>query len=438
MSTSTDAVALRDGQSGSSSSRSPEATAGRELYRQVWEKIGATYFDPARLSDWSKWEGFFDDQIVSVKDAVKFIAKMVASLGDEYTWLRNAEQVAEKTAERAARQWGIGIDIKTTGEPDAWPEVTAVIEGEPASRSSIKVGDVIVTVNNKSCQGLTTDQVVALLCGKYGSRIRMRLERNGRALKVKVMRRTRIIDGSIEVRELRGGIGVVKVRHFYHQDFAQQMRIALHALRQCRAFVLDLRGNEGGLIDNGIDCLSFLIKSGALVTFDDRSQGPQRRLRFVRLASDRISTDIYKNTQASALSSEGRARQRYFLDGRPLVVLVDKDTASTAELVAGTLRDHGFRIFGKTRTFGKAIGQDYFAMPSDMELQVTTLLWYSPNGIWAGDCGQTVKFGIAPTDFVEREGEKGADVVLEDAVLYLRGFLRRHAGETKTRSKCNQ
>jgi carboxyl-terminal processing protease len=159
------------------------------------------------------------------------------------------------------------------------------------------------------------------------------------------------------------------------QPGARAVLFALGKVRDAQAIVLDLRGNEGGTIEYGVDLLSFLMRSGPVATFEDRCKGGAKEMQVVRINVNRIMTRIKR---AKRSRSEWRTRQKYLLNDRPLVVLVDKNTASTAELVAGCLKDNGFLIFGKSQTWGKAIGQEYVKLPGGYSLVVTGLRWFTP------------------------------------------------------------
>lgn len=424
MTASNKSVALRDKQSGSSRKSQRQARLGRELYQKVWERVASTYVDPSRLGDWAKWQNRYDDQIECLKDAEKYLGQMLKSIGDDYTWLQTPDEVSQSKERSAKRAWGIGVDVKVDDQC-VYPRVGALYKGEVASDNGFRVDDEIAFVDGVPCEGKSLEQVLAMMHGPYGSHIRVRLIRKGRKLPVKLLRRTVCIDGSVEVRLLGRRIGIIKISHFHHDDLDVQIRIALGKLRDAQAIVLDLRGNEGGTISYGVDLLTFLMRSGPVATFEDRCRGGAKEMQVMRINTDRIMTHIKR---AKRSRSEWRKRQRHMLDDRPLVVLVDKKTASTAELVAGTLKDNGFPIFGTVQTWGKAIGQDYVRLPGGYTLVVTGLRWYTPEGVWGGDIGQTMRIGVRPTylvDVSEKSADDGTDVVLEEAVAYLKRELRR-------------
>ena len=426
MTASNKSVALRDKQSGSSRKSQRQARLGRELYQKVWERVASTYIDPSRLGDWAKWQNRYDDQIECLKDAEKYIGQMLKSIGDDYTWLQTPDETAESNKKSAKRAWGIGVDVKVDDQ-SPYPRVEALYKGEVAADSGFRVDDEIAFVDGVSCEGKSLEQMLAMMHGPYASHIRVRLIRKGRNLPVKLMRRTVCIDGSVEAQLLPGRrVGVIKIAHFHHDDLDVQVRIALGKLRDAQALVLDLRSNEGGTINYGVDLLTFLMRSGPVATFEDRCKGGAKEMQVMRINTDRIMTHIKR---AKRSRSEWRKRQKYLLDDRPLVVLVDKNTASTAELVAGTLKDNGFPVFGVVQTWGKAIGQEYVKLPGGYTLVVTGLRWFTPEGVWGGDIGQTMRIGVRPTYFIDPSQNAGAgvDVVLEEAVAALKRELRRLA-----------
>lgn len=420
MTASSKSVALRDKQSGSRTSQR-QARLGRELYQKVWERVFQTYVDPSRLGDWAKWQNRYDDQIATMADAEKYIGQMLKSIGDDYTWLQTPQEVAESNTKSAARKFGIGIDVKVDAD-SPYPRVERVHKGEIADEFGFRVDDEIAFVDGVSCEGKSVAEALAMLHGHYASILRVRLIRKGRKLPVKIMRRRVCIDGSVQVSLIGRSIGVIKIAHFHHDDLDIQVRIGLKKLANAQALVLDLRANEGGTINYGVDLLTFLLRSGPVATFEDRCKGGAKEMQVVRINVDRIMTHVKR---AKRTRSEWRKRQKYVLDDRPLVVLVDKNTASTAELVAGCLKDNGFPIFGMSQTWGKAIGQEYVKLPGGYFLVVTGLRWFTPEGVWGGDIGQTMRIGVRPTNLIEAEASADADVLLEAAVSHLKRELRR-------------
>lgn len=394
------------------------------LYQAVWEKVGRTYVDPTRLGDWGRWQHRFDAEIATMGDAERCIGLMLDSIGDDYTFLQTPDQVRQDKEAGGRRAFGIGVDLSTCETGD-YPQVTAVTNGEPAYQKGLRVNDRIVSADGASCADMTLDEITARLRGAYGTAVSLVVQRGKRRLRPKLMRRSTCVDGSVEATLLPGGrIGIIKVQHFHHADLMLQLRTALNKLRGAQAFVLNLIDNGGGTIDLGLDLITFFLRSGQVATFETRNRKGAKEMQAVKVNTGRIRTRTKCGTK---VSYRWRRRQRYFLNGRPLVICLNRATASTGELVSGCFKDNGFAVFGRTASWGKAIGQDYLGLPGGYGLVVTSLRWFTPAGVWGGDIGQTMRIGVIPTHAVECDEHEEHQAVVAAAVAHLKRALRRRA-----------
>ncbi|HXE73806.1 MAG TPA: S41 family peptidase [Candidatus Nitrosotenuis sp.] len=287
----------------------------------------------------------------------RVLRAMVDSVGDPYSTVLTASDLA---AEEALRQKGtlagIGVEL-------AWRQglvVVSTLEGSPARQAGLRPGDRIAAVDGRSLRGLSFYQAGSLLSGPPGSLVRLTVVRQGQTLKASLRRQTLHLP-PVAQRLLDGDTGYLRVGYFGPRTAAEAAdALARLQASGARGLVLDLRGNPGGDYDQG-------LKTAAL---------------FVR------GTLVHEETRAGSrpLVSHSACAWR-----GPVVVLVDRGTASSAEIVALALKGRvGVRLVGE-RTFGKALVQTTYALAGGGALRLST-------GRYRGAGGEQVEGRGVPPD----------------------------------------
>jgi carboxyl-terminal processing protease len=233
--------------------------------------------------------------------------------------------------------------------------VAGVFKGSPAKRAGIRPGDVITAVNGRSIAGKSSEVSTARIKGKPGTYVRLEIRRpNGRKREVRV-RRARIrvpaVDGALR---RAGGrkVGVVQLSTFSsgaHGELVMELRRL--ARRGARGFVLDLRANGGGLLDEAVLVASAFVPDGTIVTTDGRAR-PRK---------------VFKATGDVATRN-------------PVVVLVDRGTASASEIVTGALKERLHSPVVGLRTFGKGVFGQIFDLSNGGALDLVVGNYYTPSG----------------------------------------------------------
>ncbi len=251
---------------------------------------------------------------------------------------------------------GIGIDVDV-GD-DGLVEVVSPIDGSPAARAGVRSGDEILEVNGTSTDGLSLDQVSALLQGKPGTSVDLTLlpDDSNKPYSVKLVREE-VHVGSTRTELLQKGYGYIRVSDF-SDDTSGGVVAGLHTLAKqsggpLAGVILDLRDNPGGLLDSAVAVSDTFLDKGLIVTAKGR---------------------------APDANFERRATPGDLLNGAPLVVLVDEGTASAAEVVAGALQDNHRALIVGSRTFGKGSVQTVIPLPQGDAIKLTTSLYYTPSG----------------------------------------------------------
>lgn len=291
---------------------------------------------------------------VVVRDLVyATIRGELAALHDPYSVLFTKVELSKFSAAIDGTAFaGIGVVLAYDDGTRDW-HVDQVFTGGPAARAGLLVGDIIANVDGTPGAGLESARMVALLRGASGTVVHVAIVRAGTALPQAVaITRGSVTPPSVTARLIAGNVGYVALRTF-DLTAASELRTALEQLARdgARATVFDLRGNGGGYESAAVHVASLFIPSGPIVSTEER-----RGKRTVR-------------------NAEGTA-----LPALPLVVLVDGDSASAAELVAAAIADRGAGRLVGARTFGKGVVQTMFPLPDGAAIKLTTARYFTPRG----------------------------------------------------------
>ncbi|MFD3313940.1 S41 family peptidase [Streptomyces sp. NPDC058656] len=310
-------------------------------------------------------------------------------------------EAAERAVSRSGDRWGAvyspgeyeefeealdgqytGVGLWARRERDGRIEVTRVQSGSPAQAAGIRQGDRLRSIDGHRVDGRPVTEVVSLLRGdatdaSAGTTVALGLERGTRAWR-ETLRRARLSTDSVTVRELPGGVTVIKVAAFT-KGSGDLVRTAVADAPTGTGVVLDLRGNSGGLVTEAVTAASAFLDGGLVATYD--VNGDQRALH----------ADPGGDTT------------------RPLVALVDGGTMSAAELLTGGLQDRGRAVVVGSRTFGKGSVQMPSRLPDGSVAELTVGHYRTPSG--RGVDGR----GITP----DLEAEEGS---LERAETVLSGL----------------
>ena len=278
-------------------------------------------------------------------------AGMVSDL-DPYTEFFSEEGMSDFEILTTGKYGGVGALIR---QKDDWVRIAQPYEGSPADRGGLKIGDRILSIDGKSTRGFTTEQVSALLKGEPGSRVKVTVEHLDSTRQTVTLRRERIsIPGVPYAGWVADGIGYIR-----HSDFTEgcyeQMRAAIERLRgegELRGLILDYRSNGGGILQEAVKILSMFVPKGTVVL----------------------------TTRGRTEQKEYRTESEPILPDLPLAVLVNGNTASSSEIVAGALQDLDRAVLIGQRSFGKGLVQTTRPLGYNTMLKLTTAKYYIPSG----------------------------------------------------------
>jgi carboxyl-terminal processing protease len=296
----------------------------------------------------------------------KGLAGAVASLDDPYSHYLSPTDYHSFQNQSNPHVAGVGIDVMsgTSGL-----KVIDVFPGTPAAKAGLRAGDVIKAVGDTSLAGRSATAATGLITGHEGTQVKLTVVR-GADERVLTLRRANVLVTSGGVIDYHGTkIGDVRLTSFTDGSGAAvraQVQKVVH--QGAKAIILDLRDNGGGLLDEAVNVASIFIADGTIVSTDGRSQPRQ----------------VYM------------AKGGAIAPTIPMVVLVDRGTASAAEIVTGALKDRGRAKVVGTRTYGKGVFQEIQPLPNGGALDITVGEYFTPNGTNLGGGGVREGKGIQP------------------------------------------
>ena len=302
---------------------------------------------------------------------------MVAGVGDRYTYYMPEETLEQYLENTNGNFDGVGIEVYTTQDGEV--VISRVMEGQPAQQAGLQEGDVIIGVDGEDMRGKMISDVAAKIRGKAGTEVTIEVLRKstGETLKM-TMQRAVVVMESVDSRMINGKIGYISISGFKENTY-DQFKAALDALQKdgMKGLVLDLRDNPGGLVKSVYQIGEELLPEGTMVyTLDKKEKRDD-------LKCDGTYLDI------------------------PLVVLVNENSASASEILAGAVKDTDRGTLVGMQTFGKGLVQRLFTLPDGSGLNVTIQKYYTPKGT------SIHGIGIEPDEVVQL-GEKYLATTLTD------------------------
>ncbi len=361
-----------------------------DLYDQVWRLVNAKYVDQTNnAQNWQKWRHKYDDKILTNEDAYVAINTMVASLNDPYTKFLDPKEFAEETSSIKGSLKGIGIQIAVK---DGKLTVIAPIEDTPAEKAGLKADDEILEIDGKSTKGITVDKAADQIRGKEGTQVKLLVKRKDQAPKLYTITRANIEIKSISQKlpenvTMPSDISYIRLSSFISRNAGTEFRSILEQGYNKKGFIIDLRSNPGGLLSNAIYISDMFLDDGVIVSTVDR--------------------DGYRETQNATKGVVTR---------KPVVVLINKGSASASEIFSGAMKDNGRAVIVGEQSFGKGLVQEINKLPYDAGINITIQKYLTPNGT------DINKKGITPDVVVkitEEDIKNKNDVQLKKAIEIL-------------------
>jgi carboxyl-terminal processing protease len=327
----------------------------KELVDEVWQIVQRQYVDGTfNQVDWlAVRKEFLNRSYSSQEDAYESIREMLQKLEDPYTRFMDPQEFKNMQVDTSGELTGIGITISQDEETKRIV-VISPIDDTPAFKAGILARDVITKINGKSTEGMDTNQAVSLIRGEPGTKVKLTIEREGKPRDFEITRaRIEIHPVKHSVQQTPAGkIGYIRLNQF-SANASREMQTAIRDLERQRVdgYILDLRRNPGGLLYSSVEIARMWLDRGTIVSTIDRRGEQEREV------------------------ARGRA-----LTNKPLVVLVDKGSASASEILSGALQDNRRAVLVGTQTFGKGLVQSVRPLGGGSALAVTIARYHTPSG----------------------------------------------------------
>jgi carboxyl-terminal processing protease len=280
---------------------------------------------------------------------------------DPHSNFYDPKAFAQMREDQRGNYYGVGMSIQP--QPDKNGVIHVVVltpfEGTPAFKAGIRPGDMILSIDGKSAEGMDSAAVAALLKGPKGTHVKVDMAREGadKPLNFDLVRDAiphPSVDFSFMVKP---GVGYIHILNFSSESTGREFEDALNKLKSSNqnlhGLIIDLRGNPGGLLNGAVDVSDKLLQKGQIVVSQRGRAFPDQ---------------VYR-------ASHGEEGAKF-----PIVVVVNRNTASAAEIVSGALQDHDRALIVGETTFGKGLVQTVFQISENTGLALTTYHYYTPSG----------------------------------------------------------
>ena len=345
---------------------------------EAWQIVNREYVDGSfNHTDWKATrKSLLEKNYTSQEKAYEALRQALDQLNDPYTRFLDPEQFKALTSQTSGEMSGVGMQLKQE-ELTKTIVVVDVVENSPAMKGGLLPGDQIQEIDGTSTSDLSVSAAAKLIRGDVGTKVMLGVIRPGDREFEVTLTRARIELQAVRYdlkQEKNQRIGYIRLQEF-SAHAGEQMQRAIEKLNNQNpdGYVLDLRGNPGGLLRISIDIARMWMDKGAIVSTVDRDGDRQEVL------ADR-----------SALTD------------KPIVVLVDGDSASASEILAGALKDNGRATIIGDQTFGKALVQSVHSLSDGSGLAVTIAHYYTPKGTDISKKGVTPDVVLNLTDSQKR------------------------------------
>jgi carboxyl-terminal processing protease len=360
------------------------------------QRLLSTFFEVFRFVQ----ENYVDEEKVSSDNLIQGALRgMFEALDDPHSAYLSPEEMRDLDDTTMGRFGGVGLIISKI---DRGVEVVSPIEGTPAYRAGVNAGDIIVAVDGDSVVDLNIDEVLSVLRGEPGSSVTMTIVR-GKALRFDV----RVVRDMIEVPTVRqdmipGGIGYLRIIQFTPLT-VDRVEEALQQFADSgyNSLIIDLRSNPGGLLSGVIDIADFFLSKGPIVS--TRSRVPSENHVFY-----------------------ASSRNTIVPEDLPIVVLIDRGSASASEILAGALQDTGRATIMGEKSYGKGSVQQIKRI-GDAGFRLTMSRYYTPLGKNIDKIGISPDVPVQEPELSEEE-EQALSQILEGELI--KDFLNRYPNPT--------
>lgn len=310
--------------------------AGRRLFEQVMMAVQERYVDSVGA------------EVLYEKAA----AGLLDELGDPYTTFLPPDRLKSLDEQISGTYAGIGLNVN---ERDGFQTVVEPLPGSPAYKAGVQMGDRLIAIEGVSTKKMLPEEIGRAVRGKPGTKVNITLERAGRPIEVSIVRDTVHRRAVARAVMLQGNVAYVDINIFGTKT-TEDLEASVDSLVKAgaKSLVIDLRGNPGGLLEQGVTAAELFLDPGQSI--------------------------VELRSRPGALADNYGDREAQRWPNLALSVLLDHGSASASEIVAGALQDHDRAIVVGSSSFGKGSAQTVFTLTSGAGVRLTTGRWYTPSG----------------------------------------------------------
>lgn len=310
--------------------------AGRRVFEQVMMAVQERYVDSIGA------------EVLYEKAA----AGLLDELGDPYTTFLPPDRLKSLDEQITGTYAGIGLNVN---ERDGFQTVVEPLPGSPAYKAGVQMGDRLIAIEGLSTKKMLPEEIGRAVRGKPGTKVNITLERAGRPIEVSIVRDTVHRRAVARAVMLQGNVAYVDINIFGTKT-TEDLEASVDSLVKAgaKSLVIDLRGNPGGLLEQGVTAAELFLDPGQSI--------------------------VELRSRPGALADNYGDREPQRWPNLALSVLLDHGSASASEIVAGALQDHDRAIVVGSSSFGKGSAQTVFTLTSGAGVRLTTGRWYTPSG----------------------------------------------------------
>mgnify|MGYP003344548118 FL=1 len=290
------------------------------------------------------------------------IEAVLKASGD--SWANYFPKSALKVLDEANTNSYSGIGATLRKSRGGVIEVSGIAPQSPAAEAGLAVGDQVIEINSTDVQGASLSSAIALIRGALGDKVELKIVRDGQQKLVSLVAR-QISALNVEATQVSSKVGLVSINNFT-AGTALQVETALRGLKVDDGLIIDLRGNPGGLVEEAVRVAQLFIGNGTIVSY--RVSGNEK---------------VYSAKNSRPIMS-------------PIVVMINKSTASAAEILAAALQDRNRGVVIGERSYGKGSVQEFVTLGDGSKLEITVALYITPSGKTIEGSGVTPDLAVKP------------------------------------------
>lgn len=369
-------------------------TKAQRLFLTSIYNVQNSFYDKSMNNqNWGYWKNRYITKIHSVEDAYIAIDSALESLDDPYTRFLRPDEFKEQSMNISAKLHGIGVNITQLGSNVT---IVGVLEDTPAQKAGLKIGDIILKIDDKDIKGLKLNEIADLIRGEINTKVSLKISRDKKIV-VYNIKRSEIKIKTVKLKR-DGDIAHITISSFLSKNTPDEVQEALKKSKNAKGIILDLRGNTGGLLPNAIEIANMFLPEGNIVSVVDRN--------------------------GKKINLEGKKNKDYIKT--PLVILINEGSASASEILSGALKDYNRAILVGEKTFGKGLVQRIETIQKENGLNITIAKYLTPNGT------DINKKGIEPdykVEFSNNDFLNHKDPQLKKAKQILQNYDKIKQGE---------